>query len=393
VNQSFFFPKRVFLPILFFFYSISINSVFAETYDSLPGASPSDNSSYPGPSYNPNFVITQVPTPSPSFLPMPSSTATPGLTATPRPTFIATPSPTIAPSPTFTAIPSYTATLAPVSTPTPRPSYLPSSIPTQSPTSLPTETPTLITTPVPTPMPIEGCEPSIFGQWLLYGASGAACESQGNSTEINALHAELNTYNSDLNRALALIEEINRVLANPDITPAIRARYENGLRVYQDYIIRVHIRIDEISARLAELRNEFNSAKNSFISNCSLGFSRECLAHVPSFIEPDLEGIKAAAKTFCEGQFNSTLQWQCPYLNALKTCEENYTAAKRLCEPLTGLRRTSCNLNAWNNKRRCEKNPPGYPGEVGKPNGIPDEGVKYCELLVAAMPMCLVAIF
>jgi hypothetical protein len=56
------------------------------------------------------------------------------------------------------------------------------------------------------------------------------------------------------------------------------------------------------------------------------------------------------------------------------------------------LLRSACYLEAWNNKNKCEKNPPGYPGEPGTPSGIPNENEKYQAIFNAAVPACLVAI-
>lgn len=106
------------------------------------------------------FVVSQIPTPSPSTTPTPENYKTPS----PTPTIPPMPSPTLTPQPTST--PSITPTAKPTSsppptiTPTPEPTLTESPTPTTSPTISPTVSPTV--TPQPTASPPSNAPPWIY---------------------------------------------------------------------------------------------------------------------------------------------------------------------------------------------------------------------------------------
>ncbi|MGG6263732.1 S-layer homology domain-containing protein [Leptolyngbya sp. AN03gr2] len=105
-----------------------------------------------------DFIVSQVPTPTPTPVPAPSPTPTPIPAPSPTPTPIPAPSPTPIPAPTPTPVP------APTPTPTPLPPPIPVPLPTPVPAPTPTPTPVPAPTPTPTPAPTAGLT-DIRGHW------------------------------------------------------------------------------------------------------------------------------------------------------------------------------------------------------------------------------------
>lgn len=245
--------------------------------------------------------------------------------------------------------------------------------------------------PIVQPTPVPACQGSLFNQWILYGASGGGCDAVDPNNGVASIQEALRQYDNNYQEALRRISLIESVLSNPNLPDSTRRTYENSLSEFHNYLATLDAGMERLNERLNELMAQYEAAKRSFVSLCSMGFTSECLAQVPAFMEPDPNAIEAAGRAFCERQFGATQEWQCPYLNALEICEENYNNEIERCEEMS-VGRTLCYISAYNEKRRCQANPPGYPGEPGEENGIPVESDQYCELSTNAIPACMMAL-
>jgi hypothetical protein len=213
-------------------------------------------------------------------------------------------------------------------------------------------------------------------------------------SKLPRLEADLATLKGYLAVADSRILEIER-LHNAGLMDD--ATYARNIATFTAYKARVQAAIDAIVAQINALKAAFEDRKNSFISLCSPSFVSQCTDTYKCTgftLTPKIQtNIDNKGPVFCAALFNETLSWQCPYKKELEICKATYDAEIARCENETSaLRKLACQTRAYGNKLRCDKNPPGYPGLPGTPNGIPIENDKYNNIPSFAAPYCGAAI-
>lgn len=136
--------------------------------------------------------------------------------------------------------------------------------------------------------------------------------------------------------------------------------------------------------------DSINEKKEDFLKTCVSTFKAECPKNLPIFINPDIEKITKAGRAYCEKLLEDVLGWQCPFESAQALCEKNYEEDLEKCEKKTStIAKAACKLSAFNKRKECYKNPPGYPGPLGGEDGPPDYNKYFCNIKISAVPACI----
>ena len=156
---------------------------------------------------------------------------------------------------------------------------------------------------------------------------------------------------------------------------------------WRDYLLRKENRAAELKMNIDMCKQSIKAAKDSFVGLCKPKFVSGCSSGLPAFMNPGPDAIKAQAQSFCEGQLQTTLAWQCPFERAKRAnnqrCEETWVAESKACH--SGPFPAICLLAAVSRYADCLKDIPGY---NDKPLPTPIETDKLDKVTVAGIAAC-----